>query len=339
MIQTIKYYSDFSRVCFIKRLPAGVVLVALVGALSFAGGLALASQAVAKPKGDEVKSADRIVAIVDDDPVSEFEVTQRMKLVRALGNLKITDAKLRENVLKRLVDERLQAQEAKRLKIKVTKKQIENTITNMAGRAKQTLPQIKARLSKRGVNIMTFEAQVRATIAWNAVIRRRFSSKVSVDQEAVQLKFADLKKRPIPGQKLLVLRQITLPFERGFPGTANTRRRDAMQVYRRFKGCGSLKRIASEVFNVHVSPARTVPLKALNPQFRKILRKMGPGRITPPSLAKGGITLLAYCSNKEIKAPEITLKQVENQLVSQQYGLLANRHMRDLRRDAIVEYR
>lgn len=337
MKQSIKNLGGYTTAYFIKRASIGTAVILMAGVLSH--NLSLAAPAIAKHKQTGLKSADRIVAIVDDDPVSDYEIIQRMKLERALGNTKSKGPKLRETILKRLIDERLQTQEAKRLKIKVTKKQVQTTITNMAKRARQTVPQIKTRLSKGGVDIKTFETQIRVTIAWNTVIRRLFSAKVSVDHKAVELKLGELKKSPAAGRKLLVLRQITLPLERGFPGMSGSRQREALQIYRGFKGCGSLKRLTSQIFNVHVSPGKPIPLQALPPQLAKILRKMRPGQLTRPSRSRDGISMIAYCSNKFLKAPEITFKQVESGLKSQQFGLLAKRHLLDLKRDAIIEYR
>jgi peptidyl-prolyl cis-trans isomerase SurA len=61
--------------------------------------------------------------------------------------------------------------------------------------------------------------------------------------------------------------------------------------------------------------------------------------MTSPVVARGGIQMIAYCGHKIIKAPEITQKQVENRLINQQFAVMARRLLRDLRQDAVVEFR
>lgn len=314
--------------------------IGLVAGLAGFGTPAIAASVKAQPaKFEKLNRADRIVAVVDDDPISEYQIKQRTLLVRALGGPKLKPAKMRETVLKQLVNEVLQRHEAKRLKIKVNAKQIEATIGNMAKRAGQTLPQIKSKLSKSGISYKTLQEQVRTTIAWNAVVRRRFSRQVSVNAADVKLKLENIKKDPRRSQKLVVLKQVLLPINSSMPGLQRSRQAEAIQIYRGFKGCRSLKRLTSAIFNVQVKGPPPVPLKALDPRLRKMLVKMGPGKITPPGLGKAGIQMIAYCSNKILKAPEVTAKQMENVLYNQQLSLHAERHLRDLNRDAIVEYR
>lgn len=315
------------------------VKVAVIAGLAAAGMLAGGMVTALAQQQPDLKAANRIVAVVDDDPISQYEVDQRMKLIRALGDTKTKDDALRKRVLERLVDERLQRQEAKRLKVKVKDDQIKATINNMATRARQTVDQVKARLAKRGVRFKTLEDQVRATVAWNSVVRKRFARRITVDKEAIELKFNSIQKNPQKPKIIAVLRQVILPVEKGFPGMVRSRFNEAMALRQKFRGCGSLPRLTSQIFNVQLGPVRNAPLEALHPQLRKLLRKMGPGRISPPSATPKAIQMIAYCSNKKIEPPAVTKKQVENQLMNQQFGLLAMRHLRDLRRDAVVEYR
>jgi peptidyl-prolyl cis-trans isomerase SurA len=308
-----------------------------IAALTIWLGLTAAGGTQAPP---QAQTADRILVIVNDQPISEYELRQRTKLIRALGAPKISAEKLRELVIKRLVEERLKRQEATRLKIKVTDKQILSTINNMAKRSRQSVDGIKARLKKAGVSFDTLKQQIQVTVAWNTVIRRKFSRRISVDKSDVKRTHAKMLQKPPPSRKIAVLRQVILPIRRGgLVGSAQTRQIEARRIYRRFKGCGSLKRITSSVFNVHVGPARSMPLERLPPPLRKLLLQTGPGRISRPAASRGGIVMIAYCGNKEIKAPPITEKQVENQLINQQLIVMATRLLRDLREDSVIEYR
>ncbi|HZD25386.1 MAG TPA: SurA N-terminal domain-containing protein, partial [Alphaproteobacteria bacterium] len=68
-------------------------------------------------------SVERIAAIVNDEIVSGYDIEQRIDLVLATTNLQHpeeTRRRLRHQVLRTLIDERLQMQEARKLNLKVT---------------------------------------------------------------------------------------------------------------------------------------------------------------------------------------------------------------------------
>ena len=67
----------------------------------------------------------RIAATVNDDIVSVFDLESRLRLVVASSGIRVTPAlqrRLTQQVLRTLIDERLQMQEAKRRNIAVTKR-------------------------------------------------------------------------------------------------------------------------------------------------------------------------------------------------------------------------
>ena len=89
----------------------------LAGILLLVAGAAGA--AYSQPRSD----VQRIVAVVNDELISEYDVNERMQLITsttgALRNQEEYD-QLRKTVVQLLVDEKLQLQEAKEQKINIT---------------------------------------------------------------------------------------------------------------------------------------------------------------------------------------------------------------------------
>ena len=166
-----------ARISLLRRLfGALLLLVALAGLL-------LPQQQPAR--GQEIM---RIAAVVNDDVISIYDLAARVNIVVASSDLR--DApELRQQiapqVLRTLVDEYLQSQEAARLDIAVTERDIEFTIDQIE--------------QKRGLGEGGFDnfvrshrldrdaviAQIKAEIAWTKLISRRLNSAISVGEDEI----------------------------------------------------------------------------------------------------------------------------------------------------------
>jgi peptidyl-prolyl cis-trans isomerase SurA len=80
----------------------------------------------------------------------------------------------------------------------------------------------------------------------------------------------------------------------------------------------------------------------LSPDIQKALAQTHPGDATVPILSEAGVEIIARCDKRvEVQTAYVmpTRQQVEEELFDQQISALANRYMRDLKRDADVEVR
>ena len=79
----------------------------------------------------------RILAVVNDEIISEFDVQERMDLIEATtGQVRNPEEyeQLRKTVLELLVDERLQIQEAREIEANITRQQVEQRFAELAQR-------------------------------------------------------------------------------------------------------------------------------------------------------------------------------------------------------------
>ncbi len=284
-----------------------------------------------------------IVAIVNDEPISEYDIDQRAKLLRALGGLRgKIDDKVRKRVLNILIEEHLQRQEARRLNVKLKDKDVDDAIRNMARRMNSDVPRLKALLEKRGVHLNTLKLQIDAVLAWQRIVRGRYGALLKVSEEEIDRRFEQVKKKPAPSRKIYVLRQVLLPLKKtASPGLIQSRQIEAQKIITNFKGCGSIRSAIkrSNAFDVRVLKVAEVPADKLTKPLRQRLDSIGPGRIFPAGRTPAGFMLLAYCNKKTLKPPPVTREMVQNSIYNEQVQLVAGRYLRDLRRDATVEIR
>ena len=61
--------------------------------------------------------------------------------------------------------------------------------------------------------------------------------------------------------------------------------------------------------------------------------------MVPGNLAPSGVELYVVCARRTAKVDEPKRQQVESELTQKEFDVLARRHLRDLRQDAMIEYR
>jgi len=278
----------------------------------------------------------KIAAVVNDEPISQFDVSQRIKLNKLLGQTSGS----RKEILEELIEEQLQRQQANRLRISVSDKEIDGTIEKMVERRRSTPETFNKQLKKIGVKLQTMRHRVKALLAWQRILSRRFGKLVDLDEQDIDRAFQRAQKNKQPAQRFFMLQQINLPFDGALDQSSiQGRQIEAQRIIEGFKGCRSTRRIAKDIYNVQIRNVGPIPIKQIKPKLRKLLRRTGPGKLLPPNMTRQGIELLAYCSNKTVAAPEVTREQVRAGLASQQFGLISKRYLRDLKRDAIIDIR
>jgi len=145
---------------------------------------------------------------------------------------------------------------------------------------------------------------------------------------------------PDPRNAVLSLKQVSIAFP---PGTA---RQQAEPIVARFAeaarnvgGCGGAERIANE-FNAEVVSSDEVRIRDLPPALQQIMLPMQVGQATPPfGSIEEGVRVLVMCGRDEVDPTAPTYDQVLAQLNEERVNLRARRYLRDLRRDAVIEFR
>lgn len=130
-----------------------------------------------------------IVAVVNDDVITSLDLEARIRLAVAtsgLADTPETKARIVSQVLRSLVDELLQQQEAHRLKIRVTEDEVDGAIEGI-NRQRQLPPGTFERfLESRDVPLDTVRDQAEAQIAWSKVVMQDLRNRVRVSNDEVE---------------------------------------------------------------------------------------------------------------------------------------------------------
>ncbi|MBM3619033.1 MAG: hypothetical protein FJX23_10890, partial [Alphaproteobacteria bacterium] len=130
----------------------------------------------------------QIAAVVNNSIITTDDLGARIRLAVATSGIEATpevQRRMAVQVLRGLVDEQLQLQEAARLNINVPDEEVDAAITSI--NAQRRLPDgaFQQFLASRGVPVETVESQARAQIAWSKVVAQNLRSRVRVSTDEI----------------------------------------------------------------------------------------------------------------------------------------------------------
>jgi peptidyl-prolyl cis-trans isomerase SurA len=138
----------------------------------------------------------RIAAVVNEDVISAYDLDQRVKMVMVTGRVPDTPENRRRltvQVLRNMIDEQLQLQEAKRLNIRITKEEVDKLLVKLNAQNDLAPGTLESVLARAGVNAGALRAKLRADDAWGKIIRERLAQQVLISDEEVDEELKRLK--------------------------------------------------------------------------------------------------------------------------------------------------
>ncbi len=390
----------------------------------------------------------RAVAIVNEDVISVFDVDRRLSLVLASTGGRPSPQEveqLRQQVLRGLVDEKLQMQEAREHDISIESQMLDNYFANIARNFNQTPDQFENFLEENGTSRAALEDQIRVEAAWSELVQRRLEPQINIGDgevedvlqrleqskgefeynlaeiflsfspeneaqvrltatriaerikegapfEAFARQFSDSATaavggdmgwlaesqlnadirlavrdmrvnavseplRTAGGYQILSLRdrrrilsadpldqqfrlkQIFWAAEGGeaqdkAPMVADLRRRLPATI-----ACDEVEQLAERLEATQSGELGVLRLRDLPPELRQQVEGLEAGDIAPPLAFPAGVRALVVCETREPQVRPPTYDDIYDQLSQQRLSMMARRYLRDLRRDAIVDYR
>lgn len=194
-----------SEISALRRFQkASAVLCVAIAACA----LPLGAPVIAQDSSDSLKLPEDLTIFQDRDPnlhkptavvngqiITKTDVDQRLALIVLANGGKIADeelTRLRLQVLRNLIDETLQIQEAAANDISVTKPELEESFARVAANFRQSPKDFAKYLSSKGSSVASITRQIEAESAWSRLLRRKVQPFVNVSEEEVKSVIAKL---------------------------------------------------------------------------------------------------------------------------------------------------
>ena len=307
---------------------AGVLTLLLaVPSPGFAAGPPTKSAVPASPATGKAPTAEqpltggsRIAAVVNGDVISEADIGNRARLFAISTGLpqspEVID-RLRQQILRQLIDERLRVQESQRRKIVIQDAQIAAAIKEIETRNNMQPGALRAKLSADGVSGRTLIDQIRAQLAWTRMLRDVVADQIHVTDHADVAEQQKLAAQQI-GQTEYRLGEIFIPVDN--PANSADAQRFAETVISELRGGASFPLVAAQ-FSQTQSALEGGELgweqtNQLDPAVAAIVGQMPVGAISNPVRVPGGFSIVALQGKREIGRELATVATLRRSLRS-----------------------
>jgi peptidyl-prolyl cis-trans isomerase SurA len=237
----------------------------------------------------------RIAAVVNDDVISVFDLISRLRMTLLSSNIPDTpEARKRteSQVLRSLVDEKLQLQEAKRQNIVATDDEINNALSQIEKQNNMQTGQLTAFLKSRGIDRSSLISQVTASIVWAKLVRRKAAETTEISDEEVDEAMKRLKEHANEPQSRIA--EIFLAVDN--PSQDAEVRALAEKLTQQMRQGARFSAVAQQ-FSQSATAAVGGDMgwlrpDQLPPDLAKAVAPLKPGELSPPIRTTGGYYLL-----------------------------------------------
>jgi peptidyl-prolyl cis-trans isomerase SurA len=267
--------------------------------------------------GASLPSVVKATAIINGEVITQTDVDQRLALLAIANGSDIPASeidRLRQQVLRNLIDETLQIQAAKAAEIKIDEGDVDRTVTRVAANVKQTPAQMADYLKTRGSSIRSIRRQILGEISWRRLQSAKIESGISVGDDEVKAVIERMEASK--GTQEYRVGEI---FLTATSANAEQVTGNANQILEALKKGGSFVAYARQYSEASTAAVGGdlgwVRPEQLPEPLAVAVRTLQPGQVSPPIAIPGGISIVAVQDTRKVltadpRAAELNLKQV-----------------------------
>ncbi|MGH6932165.1 MAG: peptidylprolyl isomerase [Dongiaceae bacterium] len=260
----------------------------------------------------------RIVATVNDDAITAFDLAARMRTIINSSNLEDTEQvrqRLAPQVLRALIDEKLRRQETDRLSIVTSDSRIEDRIAQIAADNNLSRSEFEDMLTNKGIKIEWLEDQIRTEIAWVTLVQQKFRPTIFVTEDDVNEALRRIQENR--GRPEFLVAEIFLGIDN--PDAMNDTEQAATRLLEELRAGASFSSVARQ-FSQSATAAAGGSLGwvrpgDLAPELDAALATLQEGEVAGPIRSEGGFHILLLRDRRETATltaagGSVTLKQL-----------------------------
>ena len=253
-----------------------LLLSLLLGTLT-----ALAPMALSPARAEDTV---RVAAVVNDDIVSMRDLEERIRVALLSSNLPDnveTRRRVGTPVLRRLIDERLQMQEAHRLKIAITPAEIAGGLATIERQNNMDNGGFEKFLKSKDIDAETIRDQIRAELAWMRVVRGELVPDLHIGEQEIDARLLTMKASL--GKPEYLVAEIFLPVDD--PNRAEEQRNLAVRLIEQMRQGAPFSALARQFSQAGAAAGGDlgwISEGMLDDEVMKELASMEKGSVTQP---------------------------------------------------------
>lgn len=295
-------------------MKAAIAALSLV-ALALSGAAAEAQRPGQQGAAPQATAAG-IVAVVNGDVITRFDLESRRRLFAVTAGLPLTPAvldRLNAQVRRLLIDEKLRQQEAIRRRVGATDQEVFDAVARLEQQNNQPPGALRTLLARQGIDIRALYAQLRAQIAWGKLVRAQLGAQAQITEEEVRERLRELEAAT--GQPEFLVSEIFIAIDD--PSQEAEAQRTAASLIEQLRAGAPFPAVAAQFSQAQTAEnggdLGWVRLGQLEPELDSLLMQMPPGAISNPIRTAGGLTIITLRQRREVgrdMATLLTIRQV-----------------------------
>jgi peptidyl-prolyl cis-trans isomerase SurA len=278
-----------------------------------------AAPAPAPPPAAPEGLTESVAAVVNDDIVSTFDLSQRMRLLIVTSGVQPTEQTLpqfQREALVSLVDERLQFQELRRIEreqkaeIVLNDDEVNEEVAEFAKENNMTRDQFLQFLGSRGIGPNTLMEQIRAQRSWERWIRGRYGSRLRVGDDQIAATQARLEAAAAKPQYQVSEVLIDASRVGGMPQALQGAQQLVTQMQQGAPFPAVARQFSASATAANGGDAGWVSPGEMPAEVERALEQMRPGQLSQPIQTRDGVYIV-YLRDKRAGggATLVNLKQ------------------------------
>jgi len=264
--------------------------------------LSAAAFAVTAPPAPTAE-AMRIVAVVNGDVISNSDVNNRTRLFALSTGLPMTQDvldRLKQQITRQLIDEKLRFQEVQRRHIVIPDKAIADAIHEIETRNGLPPGALRQKLSASGAGYRTLIDQIRTQLGWTQVLRDQLGDQVKItDAEVAEQQRIEAQ---MVGKQEYRVGEIFIPVND--PAASADAQRFAETVIGELRAGAPFPVVAAQFSQNQTALAGGelgwIQPNQLDPEVAKLIAEMPVGAISNPVRVAGGVDIVTLQGKREI---------------------------------------
>ena len=312
-----------------KSLIRSMALAASAAAVVLSAG-ALAQQGAPAQQGNIVipenitifgkndPNMRKAAVVINGEVVTGTDIDQRLALIIAANENKPSEeelSRLRMQVLRNLMDETLQIQEAKANEIEIDDAEIDQAFARVAqGNFNQSVAAMNAYLTRIGSSPASLKRQIRGELSWQRLLRRNVQPFINVSEEEVKELLERL--RAAKGTEEFRIGEI---FLAATPETEAAVFENGKRIVDQLRQGGSFVAYARQFSEASTAAVGGdlgwIRLAQLPGELATAARELTPGQLVGPVQIRGGFSILYLIDKRQVLTADprdalLSLKQV-----------------------------
>ena len=196
-----------------------------------------------------VEPIDRIVAIVNKEVITQYELAERMNRVRKdlerRGTSLPDRGEIERQVLERLIIEKVQLQYARETGVRVDDLELDRTVSRVAEGNKLSLTEFRKTLERDAINFDGFREDLRNEILMNRLRDREVTAKITVSEGEIENLLLEQGERKDIATEYNIAHILVRVPEQATPEQLEARRARAEEAVKRLKDGAEFAQVAA----------------------------------------------------------------------------------------------